>query len=436
MASSTTSPEKAETDRAANKAVNSADRRAAQLAREIDGHRRRGYTEQALVARQEMVQLIEESYGKDSWQTCSARLALWREQSITAFTPEKRQANETAEARTRSANESWQNGNADEALASIVSARSLATQVWGADTYGVANLLDQEAHWRQAKGDAPTAETLFRQALKIREQVFTRLHPETISTASSLGRLLLATQHRDEAGTLLKQCVDDAAKVWGEEHPDYGGHLNNLALLYLDSGDHKQAATLFARTAEIWLATLGDKSPRVGEAQLNLGRTWYAAGDYAQAVTALNDSLTSLEASLGKENAITRKARSTLGLAQIAVRNYPEAESLLQTDVELTRRQFGEDHPETAEGLLRLAILYGNQGRYPEAMPLVERAAAIHHAKLGPDSALSKNANSIAAMVRSRLARDARTRPAGVPASSAAESGGTVRTSFEQPVKR
>ncbi len=162
-----------------------AERRIAHLSREIEGHRRRGYDAQAVVAREEMLQLFAETYGPMSWQARSATLALEREKRLASFSPEEREANEAAENRTREANESWQNGQKATALKAIADARLMAANLWGADTYGVANLLDQEARWRQATGDAATAEKLFRQALAIREQVFTREHPETISTCSA-----------------------------------------------------------------------------------------------------------------------------------------------------------------------------------------------------------------------------------------------------------
>ncbi|HVU86683.1 MAG TPA: tetratricopeptide repeat protein [Pirellulales bacterium] len=415
--------------------VNEADRRAAQLAREIEGHRRRGYDAQAVAARREMLQLFTETYGQESWQVRSAQLALGREESLARFSPAQRAANEAAENRTRAANDLWAEGKRDEALTAIVQARTMATKIWGADTYGVANLLDQEARWRQAVGDVVEAEKLFRQALAIRERAFTPEHPETIATASALGRVLLAAGRPQEAAPLLRQSVAAAEKVWGESHAEYAGQLNNLALFYLETGDYQQAAEHFSRAADVWRQALGDDHPLVGEACLNLGRAWYAAGDYAQAEAPLREALASLEKNAGPAHAATRRARVALGLARMAQRDYQEAETILRADLAIVTGQFGDKHPETAESLVRLAILYGNQGRYAEALPLAERGAAQHRAAAGEKSDLTRNADSIVALVRGKLSPSGGNRPGGStgPRPSVPEA---VRTNFEQPARR
>jgi tetratricopeptide (TPR) repeat protein len=412
-----------------------ADRRAAQLAREIDGHRRRGYDDQAVAARREMLQLFQETHGKESWQARSAQLALWREECLNRFSAEQRSANDAAEERTHAANELWAAGKRDEALAAIVEARGRAIKIWGEQTYGVANLLDQEAHWRLSAGDKAEAEKLFRQALAIREQVFTPNHPESIATASALGRVLLAAGRPDDAAPLLRKSVEAAGKVWGESHAEYAGQLNNLALYYLETGNYRQAAEHFSRAASVWRTALGEGHPLVGEASLNVGRAWYAAGDYVQAEGPLREALASLEKNAGAAHASTRRARVALGLAEMAQRNYQDAETILRADLTIVTGQFGESHPETAEALMRLAILYGNQGRYDEALPMAERGAAVHRAAAGEQNPLTRNADSVLALVRDRLARNAATVAAGSPTSTI-ESDRPVRTNFEDPVKR
>ena len=412
-----------------------ADRRAAQLTREIDGHRRRGYDAQAVAARREMVQLFEETYGKDSWQVRSAQMALSREETLSRFSPEQRAANEAAENRTRAANDLWAEGQRDEALAAIVAARGMAIKIWGAKSYGVANLLDQEAHWRQAVAETAEAEKLFRQALAIREQAFTPEHPETIATASALGRVLLAAGRADEAAPPLRKSVDTAAKVWGQAHPEYAGQLNNLCLYYLETGEYKRAAEQFAEAAGAWRTALGDEHPLVAEACLNLGRAWYAAGDYAQAEAPLREALASLEKRLGPGHAVTRRARVALGLTCMAQRDYQEAETILCADLALVTEHCGDTHPETAEALVRLAILYGNQGRYDEALPLAERGAALHHAAATQEQTqLTQNADSIVAMVRGKVSQSGGGRGGSTGAGPAVPDA--VRASFEQPIKR
>ncbi len=377
--------------------------RIAMLAREIEGHRRRGYEDQAITARQEMVQAIVDQYGADSWQARGARLALDREVRLSTFTPAEAAANEAAEARTREANELWQSGKHEEACAALVASRTAAIALWGETSYGVANLLDQEARWRQSSGEISKAEPLFRQALLVREQVFTPLHPETISTRRGLGTLLQSARRYDEAETLLRRCAADAETVWGPQSAECAAHNHDLALLQLEVGQNAAAADLFAKVVENWRTSLGPEDASVGEAYLNLGRAQYALHDYPQAAANMRQALTILTGSLGPDAASTRRARINLGLTLMAQRQYEEAESFLRADLSGAAQHFGKNHPETAEGLLRVAILYGNQGRYREALPYAERAAEVHCSTSGAEHPLTRNADSIVGMIRGKL---------------------------------
>ena len=93
------------------------------------------------------------------------KLALRREESLPAVLARKEGRQRGRGRRTRAANDLWAEGKRDEAVATLVQARGMASKIWGEQTYGVANLLDQEAHWRKAGGDTAQAEKLFRQAL-------------------------------------------------------------------------------------------------------------------------------------------------------------------------------------------------------------------------------------------------------------------------------
>jgi len=409
--------------------------RIAMLAREIDGHRRRGYDDQAITAREEMVHTLSETYGAESWQARSARLALDRENRLRTFTPAQVAANDAAENRTRTADEQWQSGDRQNACASIAASREAALSLWGENSYGVANLLDQEARWRQTMGEFSAAEPLFRQALAIREQIFTPRHPETISTRRGLGKLLQSGRRIDEAEALLRQCAADAEAVWGSNSAERAAHDHDLALLLLETGQNAAAANLFARVVENWITSLGPEHRSVGEAHLNLGRAQYALNDYSRAEAHMHQALSILEASLGATAPPTRHARINLGLTLMAERKFEEAEALLRNDLNGVAQQYGQSHPETAEGLLRVAILYGNQGRYPEALPFAERAVEVHRAITGAGHPLTRNAESIAAMVRNKMSRTSG-QPVAEPRANRSPASDAVQTNFTEPVQR
>jgi tetratricopeptide (TPR) repeat protein len=404
-------------------------RRLAQLTRQAEEHERRGYYEHAIAARKELARLLEEHYGAEAWETRSARLALAREERLHEFDSGQRAKNDDATARERRAHELWQQGKQAEAFAMLADARSLAGQIWGEETYTVANLVDQQARWQLTLGDHAAAEALFRQALAVREKVFTREHPDTIASLSALALVMQAGGRNDEAEPLLREACERASKLWGETNVEYAGHLNNLAMLLHEMGRDAEAIDLMTKATEIRRRALGEQHPVVGLSYLNLGTAYYAMQNFQQAAPLFRQALAIFESSFGAGHPRTRLARSNLGLTVMALGDYAEAEELLRADLEWTCKNLGEQHPDYAEGLGRLASLYGNQGRYEESLPLAEQSAATHVAASGPDDPRSRQAQELVAKVRSKLAAKPATDRGK---QSTTPQGAATRASWEQ----
>ena len=135
-----------------------------------------------------------------------------RENRLHELDPIQRAKNDEANAREHRAGQLWQQGKKQEAVAALAEAQQLAAQVWGEDNYAVANLIDQQARWHMAMGDSAAAELLFRQALTIREKVFSTLHPDTVTSTAALGLILQADGRTSEAEPLLRQSVERLAR--------------------------------------------------------------------------------------------------------------------------------------------------------------------------------------------------------------------------------
>ena len=103
-------------------------------------------------------------------------------------------------------------GTEAEALATLAEAQQLAAGVWGEDNYAVASLIDQQARWHVALWRLTAAEGQFRQALTIREKVYSTLHPDTVASTAALGLILQADGRTSDAEPLLRYSVEQAAR--------------------------------------------------------------------------------------------------------------------------------------------------------------------------------------------------------------------------------
>ena len=226
-------------------------RRIAQLSSEAAGHERRGYFDSAIAARQEIVRLFAERSGPEAWETRSAEEALERTMRLGKLTPQERATCDAAEGRERQAYQLWKQNRAQDAITALAEARLLAERVWGPNSYGVANMLDQQARWQLAVGDLASAEALFRRALVIREKTFSRDHPDTVASICALGLALQSGGRREDAEPLLREAADRAGALWGDEHVEHATHLNNLGMLLHDMARSDEAIELLTRAMTI-----------------------------------------------------------------------------------------------------------------------------------------------------------------------------------------
>ena len=194
----------------------------------------------------------------------------------------------------------------------------------------VGNLLDQEADWRQVAGESAAAEALARQAIAVREQIFTRDHPDTIASISRLGLILQIEKKHVESEPLLTEAAERAGRVWGETHVEYARHLNNLGMLQYDRGDLPPAIETLQRALTIRRQSLSATDPLIAHSLLNLGSAQFASKDYAAATPLFRQALELFSPPLGEAHAMTRLARGNLGMSLMAEKKYAEANAVMR----------------------------------------------------------------------------------------------------------
>jgi len=65
----------------------------------------------------------------------------------------------------------------------------------------------------------------------------------------------------EQALPLYQEALKIREQVLGKQHPDYAGSLNNLATLYYSQGEVDKALPLFEQAVEIFVKVLGEQHP-------------------------------------------------------------------------------------------------------------------------------------------------------------------------------
>ncbi len=245
------------------------------------------------------------------------------------------------------------------------------------DTASTANNL---ALLYQARGKYKPAESLFRRALSIREQVLGGTHFDTAQSLSSLAGLYDAQGNYEQAELLHRR----ALAIYGQAvHPRVIHCLNNLAASLLYQGKYEQAEPLLQRALALSEQMLGPTHPTVATNLNNLGMLYRKQMKLEQAEPLLQRALKIREEVLGPMHADTAISLNNAALLLYHQEKYGQAELLLQRALTINTNALDPHHPSIAANLNNLAKLCQTQEKYKEAESLYERALAIRELQLG-----------------------------------------------------
>ncbi len=207
----------------------------------------------------------------------------------------------------------------------------------------MAAVLDNLGGLYRDQGKNQAAESLYKQALEIRENVLGSNHPAVGITLNNLAGLYRAQGKYEIAEPLYKRDLEISEKELGPNHLDVAPTLNNLAGLYEYQGKYEDAEPLYERALKISGKELGPNHPDVATTLNNLAGLYYAQG------------------------------------------KYEDAEPLYERALEIREKVLGPNHPSVATTLNNLAVLYEDQGEYETAVLLFKRAIDICEKALGTD---------------------------------------------------
>jgi tetratricopeptide (TPR) repeat protein len=244
------------------------------------------------------------------------------------------------------------------------------------------------------QGEYRKALPLCEQALKIEEQVLGKQHSDYATSLSNLALLYDLQGEYDKALPLNEQALKIREQILGKQHPDYAVSLNNLAALYQEQGKYDKALPLYEQALKIREQVSGKQHPDYATGLINLAELYRAQDEYDKALPLYKETLKIREQVLGKQH--PDYATGLINLAELyrAQSEYDKALPLYEQALKIREQVLGKQHPDYARRLNNLAELYRVQGQYDKALPLYEQALKITEQVLGKqhrDYALSLN---------------------------------------------
>ena len=132
-------------------------------------------------------------------------------------------------------------------------------------------------------GDYRNALINFQEALKIRENMLGKEHPNTANSCNNVGFVYNSMGDYPKALEFYTRALDVYEKVLGKEHPDTANSYNNIGLVYKSMGDYPKALEFHIRALNILEKILGKKHPYVALVYNNMGKDYINIKDYSKA---------------------------------------------------------------------------------------------------------------------------------------------------------
>jgi len=218
------------------------------------------------------------------------------------------------------------------------------------------------------------AEKLLRETLAVQQRVLGPEHPDTLTTMHRLAGSLIDEQRYAEAEQLDSQLLEKRRRVLGPEHPDTVASMDNMAFIFMAENRLAEAEKMQRDALAIAVRVQGADDPYTLDSTNRLARILSLEKRYPEAEKVQRDALDAQLRVLGPDHALTLRSLNNLRSIFMSEHNYPEAEKISRQIQARQVRVRGPEHPGTAYATYFLACMVAMQGRQSEALSLLKQA--------------------------------------------------------------
>lgn len=225
--------------------------------------------------------------------------------------------------------------------------------------------------------DFKRAESMYLEALKIREEVLGIYSEKTLITKNNLAGLYKDQGRYAEAEKLYLSSIPVCEAVYGVESKLLLTLKDNLAQLYQALGKYEEARRLLDEVIDIKTSVYGSESPFMATSMGNLGVLLTKLGEFERAERLLVESLRIEGNATGMQNEQIASILDALANVYTKLGNYDLAEKCFKDSLHIRRNIFTSEHSDVAISLNNLATLYMENHLFDEAEPLLYESLDI-----------------------------------------------------------
>ncbi|MGG4495611.1 tetratricopeptide repeat protein [Brevibacillus reuszeri] len=221
------------------------------------------------------------------------------------------------------------------------------------------------------------AESMYLEALKIREEVLGIYSKETIITKNNLAGLYRDQGRYAEAEELYLSSIPICEAVFGGKSKLLLTLKDNLAQLYQTLGEYEKARKLYIEVIDIKTSFYKSESPFVATSMGNFAVLLTELGEFEQAESLLVELLEIKGNINGTQNEQIASILDALANVYTKLGSYDLAEKYFKDSLYIRSNIFTSEHSDVAISLNNLATLYMEMHRFDEAEPLLYKALDI-----------------------------------------------------------
>ena len=182
-------------------------------------------------------------------------------------------------------------GNPEKALQLFNRSLELRRQVFGNDSWPVAETLQSLTQLHSMTGNYQDGEKTGQECLRIMQLLKGDEDAEVANTKNILGLILAYEGKHSQAGPMMESALVTSKKLLGETHIYTTSLMNNLTIVWRAQGRLDEMEAVLRKLLAIERQQHGDWSPRTARALTNLGQILVERGGAVEATPYLEEGL-------------------------------------------------------------------------------------------------------------------------------------------------
>ncbi|MCX7544407.1 serine/threonine-protein kinase [Marinicella gelatinilytica] len=234
-------------------------------------------------------------------------------------------------------------------------------------------------------GDFEKSHEMYKQAIKLDEEIFGKNHPVTAMGYSSIAYLHETMGQSDKSISTYQKAIDIFNDAYPDGHPELANMLNNQAYSYKQLGQYELAFQLQLSALEMIKKFLDESHPRIANIQNSIGVTLNQLKKYDESAKYYQLAYQSRIQSLGADHLDIHISHINLAQAEKSRKNFDEAHRHIDRAIEIVTNKLGSDNYKLINPLSVKASIFRETGNLDQAIQLELHVVEVAKKSLGEE---------------------------------------------------